>query len=118
MKPFFLCSEKEAAAYALLNEIDYVYEECPHSKGAKTLLYKSLLNRVEDVSPATKIAFLKGYLKRAKAEGARGQEEKEKSSCKVCGYPSYSEECNFCRLMKRFGNEAAVGFHVYAPSEP
>ena len=118
VKPFFLCSEKEAAAYALLNKIDYVYEECPHSLGAKTLLYKSLLNRVEDVSPATKIAFLKGYLKRAKAEVSRGQDDKEKNSCKVCGYPSYSEECNFCRLMKRFGSEPAVRFHVYASSEP
>ena len=86
--------------------------------GAKTLLYKSLLNRVEDVSPATKIAFLKGYLKRAKAEVGRGQEKKEKTSCKVCGYPSYSEECNFCRLVKRFGNEAAVRFDIYVPSEP
>jgi uncharacterized protein (TIGR00269 family) len=118
VKPFFLCSEKEAAAYALLNNIDYVYEECPYSKGAKTLLYKGLLNRVEDVSPATKIAFLKGYMKRAKAEVNRGQEEKEKSCCKVCGYPSYSEECNFCRLMKRFGSEPAVRFHLYASSEP
>ena len=118
VKPFFLCSEKEAAAYALLNEIDYVYEECPYSKGAKTLLYKSLLNHVEDVSPATKIAFLKGYLKRAKAEASRGQEENEKGSCTVCGYPSYSEECNFCRLKKRFGNEADVRFDIYVPSEP
>jgi len=118
VKPFFLCSEKEAAAYALLNEIEYVYEECPYSLGAKTLLYKSLLNRVEDVSPATKIAFLKGYLKRAKAEVSRGQEEKERSSCKLCGYPSYGEECHFCRLMKRFGNEAAVRFDIYVPSEP
>ncbi len=118
VKPFFLCSEKEAAAYALLNNIDYIYDECPYSLGAKTLLYKSLLNRVEDVSPATKIAFLKGYLKRAKAEGSRGQEQEEKGSCSVCGYPSYGEQCNFCRLMTKFGSGPAVRFDVYVPSEP
>ncbi len=117
VKPFFLCSEKEAAAYALLNGIDYVYEECPYSKGAKTLLYKSLLNRVEDVSPATKIAFLKGYLKRAKEQAARGQEEKEKNLCKTCGYPSYGDECGFCRLTNRFGNDAPFSFDVYDPSK-
>jgi uncharacterized protein (TIGR00269 family) len=115
VKPFFLCSEKEAAAYAFLNDIDYVYEECPHSSGAKTLLYKSLLNRVEDASPATKIAFLKGYLKRAKEEAAREVKEKVKGACKACGYPSYGEDCNFCRLRKRFGIDAGVDFHVYPP---
>ena len=66
VKPFFLCSEKETAAYAIMSGIDYVYDECPYSVGAKTLLYKSLLNRVEDESPATKIAFVKGYLKRTR----------------------------------------------------
>ncbi|MGD0228808.1 MAG: ATP-binding protein [Syntrophorhabdales bacterium] len=118
VKPFFLCSEKEAAAYALVNSIDYVYEECPYSKGAKTLLYKSLLNRVEDVSPATKIAFLKGYLKRARDEGAKRQGEKEKTTCEVCGYPSYSQQCAFCRLLGRFGIEGAARFHIYTPPEP
>ena len=48
VKPFFLCSEKETAAYAVMSGIDYVYDECPYSAGAKTLLYKGLLNRVEE----------------------------------------------------------------------
>ena len=115
VKPFFLCSEKEAAAYALVNRIDYVYEECPYSKGAKTLLYKGLLNQIEDISPATKIAFVKGYLKRAGEESAKGKEEKDKASCRECGYPSYNERCNFCRLVERFGTGSAVRFQSYEP---
>jgi tRNA-5-methyluridine54 2-sulfurtransferase len=121
IKPLFLCSEKEVAAYALLNGIDYIYEECPYSKGAKTLLYKSLLNRVEEESPATKIRFLKGYLERAKVEqekkGKTEEEGKTKSLCAVCGYPSFSELCSFCRLLARFGIEGAVVFHRYDPCE-
>ncbi|MGA3172834.1 MAG: ATP-binding protein [Syntrophorhabdales bacterium] len=116
VKPFFLCSEKETAAYALVSGIDYVYQECPYSKGAKTLLYKSLLNRVEDASPATKIAFLKGYLKRSREESAKRGEKK--TSCATCGYPSYSTRCGFCRLMERFAVRPAVRLHLYEPSLP
>jgi uncharacterized protein (TIGR00269 family) len=119
VKPFFLCSEKETAAYAIMSGIDYVYDECPHSIGAKTLLYKDLLNRIEDESPATKIAFVKGYLKRAKKEErSHGREEKpEKTRCARCGYPSYSETCSFCLLANRFGGRPPT-FHVYDPSSP
>jgi tRNA-5-methyluridine54 2-sulfurtransferase len=120
VKPFFLCSEKEAAAYALMSDIDYVYDECPYSVGAKTLLYKSLLNRVEDESPATKIAFLKGYLKRSKKEVLSRQENDtgEKTVCAACGYPSYSQHCNFCLLSARFGTAGPIVFHVYDPPVP
>ncbi len=113
VKPFFLCSEKETAAYALMNGIDYVYEECPHSKGAKTLLYKALLNRVEENSPATKLAFMKGYLKRGREE--RKAPIGQKTFCTSCGYPSYGAQCGFCRLMERFGISAHVRFQVHEP---
>ena len=65
-KPLFLCSEREMAAYAIINGIDYIYEECPFSIGAKSLLYKSILNKLEELSPATKIGFIKGYLRMTK----------------------------------------------------
>jgi tRNA-5-methyluridine54 2-sulfurtransferase len=117
IKPFFLCSEKEAAAYAVMTGIDYVYDECPYSKGAKTLLYKSLLNRVEDESPATKLAFIKGYLKRSAREKQSriGEVVRPTGSCLVCGYPSFGERCNFCQLTDRFGNPGPVQFHVFEP---
>jgi tRNA-5-methyluridine54 2-sulfurtransferase len=120
VKPFFLCSEKETAAYALMSSIDYVYDECPYSVGAKTLMYKGLLNRVEDESPATKIAFVKGYLKRVKKvrEGRPGEEAMEKTVCVACGYPSYAERCSFCLLTARFGSVSPVAFHVYDPCAP
>ncbi|MCX5813328.1 MAG: phosphoadenosine phosphosulfate reductase family protein [Proteobacteria bacterium] len=65
-KPLFLCSEREMAAYAIINGIDYIYEECPFSTGAKSLLYKGILNKLEELSPATKIGFIKGYLRMTK----------------------------------------------------
>jgi uncharacterized protein (TIGR00269 family) len=116
VKPLFLCSEKETAAYAVMSGIDYAYCECPYSAGAKTLLYKSLLNRVEERSPATKLAFMKGYLKRTRQVGA-AKEKGQKSVCSACGYPSYGERCNFCRLVDRFGSESPLSFRIHSPSE-
>jgi len=114
VKPLFLCSEKETAAYAVMSGIDYVYDECPYSKGAKTLTYKALLNRVEEGSPATKLAFMKGYLKRTRQDEADG-EKGQKSLCSGCGYPSFGEECTFCRLVDRFGIGRSLSFRIYSP---
>lgn len=112
VKPFFLCSEREVAAYAILRGIDYIYEECPYSEDAKSLLYKSLLNKVEEVSPATKIRFIKGYMERAKEEEART----EPGRCSLCGYPSYADVCNFCRLFERFGTAEELKVELYEPA--
>jgi tRNA-5-methyluridine54 2-sulfurtransferase len=111
IKPFFLRGEKEVAAYAVLNGIDYIYEECPYSLRAKTLFYKGLLNSVEEVSPATKIRFVKGYL-----EMIRDEEPKDDVSyCNRCGYPSYSETCNFCRFLEKYGTPREKYLEVYEP---
>ncbi|HAR95023.1 MAG TPA: TIGR00269 family protein [Deltaproteobacteria bacterium] len=112
-KPFFLCSEREVAAYALLKGIDYVYEECPYAVGARTLVYKNVLNQIEEMSPATKIMFLKGYLKRLRSEPKREQA----TSCIACGYPTYTEKCNFCSLMDRVGGDQRFAVDTYDPAE-
>ena len=93
-----------------MSGIDYVYDECPYSVGAKTLLYKSLLNRVEEESPATKLAFMKGYLKRTRQERG-GRRRRGKSPCAACAaIRRIAEECNFCRLVDRFGSERPFPF--------
>ncbi len=113
VKPFFLCSEREVAAYAILRQIDYVYDECPYSTGAKTLFYKELLNKIEVKSPGTKIRFIKGYLERVKEQEA-GTDERR---CARCGYPSYTETCNVCKLIERFGTGEALQVECYEPTQ-
>jgi uncharacterized protein (TIGR00269 family) len=110
VKPLFLCSEREMAAYALISRIDYIYEECPFSVDAKSLTYKSILNNLEEVSPGTKLQFIKGYLKMVKSneEAAR-----DMSYCATCGYPCYGDKCNMCRLLDRFHIENKIDFDVY-----
>jgi tRNA-5-methyluridine54 2-sulfurtransferase len=110
VKPLFLCSEREMAAYALISRIDYIYEECPFSVDAKSLTYKAILNNLEETSPGTKLQFIKGYLKMVKnsKETAR-----DITYCASCGYPCYGDKCNMCRLLERFHIESRVDFDVY-----
>ncbi|MBA4390094.1 MAG: TIGR00269 family protein [Syntrophus sp. (in: bacteria)] len=117
VKPFFLCSEREAAAYAIMSGIDYVYEECPFSMGAKSLTYKGMLNKLEEKSPGTKLMFLKGYLRalkeRTKNEIDLQEETRETKYCVNCGYPSYTEKCTFCWTLEKFGLHCNIIFDEY-----
>ena len=57
VKPLDTLTELETASYCLLKGIDYVVEECPNAKGAHSLLYKDVLNRIEAESPGAKQQF-------------------------------------------------------------
>jgi len=114
VKPLFLCSEREMAAYALICGIDYIYEECPFSSGAKSLLYKNILNNIEEMSPGTKIQFVKGYLRMTREDKVKEKEERN-GYCPVCGYFSNGDKCNMCRMLERFKVERAVCFEEYSP---
>ena len=100
VKPFCRLHEREAAAYALLQGIDYIYDECPYVEGSTTIFYKELLNRLEAQSPGSKLQFYLGFL-RAKKEGSFEEqaEQVELNPCPVCGQPtSVPDKCAFCRL--------------------
>ncbi|HET9312375.1 MAG TPA: tRNA 2-thiocytidine biosynthesis TtcA family protein, partial [Nitrospira sp.] len=47
VKPLYRLSERELAAYCVLSKIEYIVDECPMAQGARTLLYKEVLNRLE-----------------------------------------------------------------------
>jgi uncharacterized protein (TIGR00269 family) len=108
-KPFCRFYERETAAYALLREIKYIYDECPHSIGAKSIYYKELLNQMEQNRPGTKLSFYLSFLK-ARENGFFSQtEETNKPSlntCPACNGPTtVPGECAFCRLIARVYKE-------------
>ena len=101
VKPLIRLYEREMAAYALLQGIDYIYQECPYAKGATTLFYKDLLNQLEQRSPGSKQRFYLSFLQ-ARREGrllpaTAGRVDMEE--CTRCGQPTTAPElCAFCRL--------------------
>jgi uncharacterized protein (TIGR00269 family) len=110
VKPLYRLSEKETAAYAFLQGIDYVVEECPLVAGNTQLKYKDAINQLEAGSPGTKASFLFGYLDRA-AGLFRTGEPVDLEPCERCAQPTTGRFCAFCRaraqvLGERLGNEA------------
>ena len=101
VKPFCRFYERETAAYALLRGIEYVYDECPHSVGAKSIYYKELLNTLEHDRPGAKLKFYLSFL-RAKDSGLFagpiGPVAGSLRKCSTCGQPtSVQGNCAFCR---------------------
>ena len=100
VKPFCRIYERETAAYALLQGIDYIEAECPYAKGATSLQYKETLTQMEHDVPGTKLQFYGKFLQ-AKAAGlfAETAGTPELHPCSVCGQPTTADEqCSFCRL--------------------
>lgn len=106
VKPLYRLTERELAAYCVLNKIDYIVDECPMAQGARTLLYKEVLNRLEMESPGTKQYFYWGFLERQseKASTPSSMTEKDQAvlhPCSTCRQPTTAEVCSYCKLMVR-----------------
>lgn len=102
VKPFCRFSERETAAYTLLREIPYIYDECPFAEGSKQVYYKEMLNKIEDERPGTKLSFYVGFLNARKSGWIRTQttEDVELHPCQKCGQLTTSSDiCLFCRTV-------------------
>ena len=100
VKPLYRLAEREITAYAVVNKIDYVIEECPMSVGSKMLVNKEVLNRLEADAPGTKQAFYFGFLERQKHEDLSREDEKIQS-CTRCGQPTTATVCSYCRILEK-----------------
>jgi uncharacterized protein (TIGR00269 family) len=99
-KPFCRTYERETAAYALLQGIEYIYDECPYAMGSTTLYYKDVLNEMEAKRPGAKLQFYLSFLD-AKESGlfALRAEPEALNACESCGQPTSAPgKCSFCRL--------------------
>ncbi|MBX6377815.1 MAG: TIGR00269 family protein [Clostridia bacterium] len=100
VKPLVRLAERETAAYAVLCGIDYIVEECPHAVGARSHLFKDVLNRLERESPGTKQRFLFGFYERGR-RGFAEDDGAELRPCRLCGQPTPGDVCAFCRMTER-----------------
>jgi uncharacterized protein (TIGR00269 family) len=96
VKPLHRLSELETAAYAFLQGIDYVVEECPLVAGNTQLRYKEAMNAIEQTSPGTKAQFFLGYLERGMPL-FRSEDRAKLHACESCGQPTTGRYCAFCR---------------------
>lgn len=99
VKPLVRLAERETAAYAVVNGIDYIVEECPMVAGNTGLRYKGALNEIERTSPGSKSQLYFGFLDKAAARFAPGDDAKpDVHACATCGAPTTADVCAFCRM--------------------
>ncbi len=110
VKPLYRLGERDAAAYCIIERVDYILEECPMAAGAKSLLYKDLLNKLEEAQPGAKYRFLTGFLKEGRKAARGGVEEAVVlRECARCGSPTTAEVCAYCRLTEKRERAATAG---------
>lgn len=63
VKPLIRLTELEVGAFAFLNGIDYIKEECPKAVGATSMQYKNALNTLESEMPGTKHYFYNEFFR-------------------------------------------------------
>jgi uncharacterized protein (TIGR00269 family) len=112
VKPLYRLTERELAAYCVLNKIDYIVDECPMAQGARTLLYKDVLNRLETESPGTKQSFYWKFLDRQSKTTTPQTDMTTKDQallhpCAACNQPTTGEICSYCKLMARAKREVS-----------
>lgn len=100
VKPLYRLAERDTAAYSVIERIDYILEECPMARGAKSLQYKDLLNRLEAEQPGAKNQFLMGFLRQGRSAVAQAAIP-DLRECACCGQPTTAEICVYCRLADR-----------------
>lgn len=106
VKPLVFLSEREMAAYCLIRGIEYLYQDCPHAEGARSIALKDVLNRLEDRYPSTKISFLRQFLK--VRDRFRPPAPVVLHDCPSCGMPTAAEgPCRFCRLKDTVARHAS-----------
>jgi len=64
VKPLYRLTEMETSSYCLIKKIDYIIDECPMSYDARSLMFKEVLNILENKSPGTKEHFYYGFLEK------------------------------------------------------
>ena len=116
VKPLYRLSERETAAYSIIERIDYILEECPMARGAKSLAYKDMLNALEEEQPGAKYRFLVGFLKQGRAAVNTGgfDQSSDLHACTRCGQPTTGDLCAYCRMADRGRTKAAAKAEKYA----
>jgi uncharacterized protein (TIGR00269 family) len=104
VKPFCRLYERETTAFAIVRNIRYIEDECPHALHSKQSEFKSILNELEDYQKGIKLRFYSSFLKactgKLLAFAPSLRANRGDHICPVCGQPTTAPSlCAFCQLM-------------------
>jgi len=103
VKPLFRVTDKEVETYAKICGIPFLKEKCPYEKGATSIFYKKVWEIMEKKKPGIKASFYFTFLKNVDKFEVFS-ENIELRACKICGFPTTSEVCSFCKLIEKISD--------------
>ncbi len=100
VKPLCRLTEYETACYVFFQGIDVHMAPCPYSRGASFPVRKAMLNRLEEASPGSKMAFYNEFLRHGRPafQALEREQGRTLAPCDECGYPTSAGICGVCRL--------------------
>jgi uncharacterized protein (TIGR00269 family) len=100
IKPLWAMTEMEDLLYASYSGLPFRAKECPFSRGTRSLERKRLINDISVRIPGFKHTFVKSHLKKLSPLIEKSIGEAPLVECEVCGMPSSSKVCAFCRRVQ------------------
>lgn len=109
IKPLWNIPEKEVGIWAVLNDIEVHFDECPYSNLSLRAKTKDFLNRAESREPGTKKAILDSFTKTFIQKSSAKNDISKKSltnlsGCQSCGEPSSGVICKACEMKEIIKN--------------
>jgi uncharacterized protein (TIGR00269 family) len=100
LQPLRMVPELEVYLYAFLRKIPFHDAECPYAARAQRGRFKEILHRLEEESPGTRHAIVRGYDDlRPVLQGAWPPANLK--GCSRCGEPTVHEVCKACEMKER-----------------
>lgn len=104
IKPLWNVPEKDVGTWAVLNNIDVHFAECPYSHMSARSKIKEFLNKMESSRRGTKTNILKSFNKTLQLE----KEPIKLYECEKCGEPSSTNICKTCEMIDEI-NKLVLG---------
>ncbi len=101
IRPLAFTREKDIKLYICLKKLPVVRTTCPYAVGATSGVFKSKINELEDRFPSIKYSFARTLYDKMQIQMEESDYQLRK--CKICGMPSKSQICGFCRLRAELG---------------
>ncbi len=106
LQPLRMIPELEVYLYAYLQKIPFHDANCPYAERAQRGLFKETLHRLEDESPGTRHAIVRGYDQLRPVLQAAWPPAALRA-CARCGEPTIGEVCKACEMKERLVRRAA-----------
>ncbi len=107
IQPLRWIPELEVYLYAYLARIPFHDATCPYAERAQRGRFKEVLHRLEDESPGTRHAIVRGYEKMRPVLQAAWPPAALRA-CRRCGAPTMNDVCKACELRERLEGRASV----------